>query len=148
MLVRTFFVGCLMFVAGVAGADVYKCKDAKGAITFVDTPCPTDQSTVDHKVTNDRNTLGKQPAKAREKNVTSSSSRSSSASPNAASASSATASSGDSGRNSQRQRLVKMQTQSCIEAMQMPTGKVRCMTEAERADYLVRLRSTIEAVCS
>lgn len=148
MFVRVFVIASLMFVANAASADVYKCKDAKGAITFVDTPCPTDQTIVDHKVTNDRNTLGKQPAKAREKTVTSSSSRSSSASPSAAPASSATASSGDSGCDGQRKRMARMQTQSCIEAMQVPTGKVRCMTEAERSDYLVRLKTTIEAVCS
>lgn len=142
-------VTLLFACTAVEGANVYKCKDAKGAISFSDAPCATDQNTVDHKVTNDANTLGKQPSKSGSKD---SRSESRSSRPTTtkmpASAGGATASTGDSGCDGQRKRLAKLQTQSCIEGLQIATGRVMCMPEAERREYLSRLKTTIEAVCS
>lgn len=147
MIVRALLVIALMSVAGAASADIYKCKDAKGAVTFVDSPCPVDQNLVDHKVTNDPNTLNRpsQSSRSREKASASTPARSggSAASPKP------TAASGESaGCDSQRKRLARMQTQSCIEGLQIATGRVMCMPDAERREYLARLKSTIEAVCS
>lgn len=151
MIIRVLLVSALAFVAVAANADIYKCKDAKGAITFVDSPCPVDQNLVDHKVTNDPNTLNRQSSRSREKtsasSATPSGSRSGAATASSTKAAAAPAS-GDAGCDNQRKRLARLQTQSCIEGLQIATGRVMCMPDAERREYLSRLKSTIEAVCS
>ena len=39
-LVRLFSVLALMALAGLASAQVQKCTDANGKVSFLDTPCP------------------------------------------------------------------------------------------------------------
>lgn len=150
MTARLLLVIALTSIASVAGADIYKCKDAKGAVTFVDSPCPADHSVVDHKVTNDPNTLNRQSSRSRETTSTRSTTRSGGAAASSKTPASTTASSsGESaGCDSQRKRLARLQTQSCIEGLQIATGRVMCMPDAERKEYLSRLKTTIEAVCS
>lgn len=150
MIIRVLLLSTLVFVACAANADIYKCKDAKGAVTFVDTPCPVDQNLVDYKVTNDPNTLNRQSSRSREKTgAQTTRSGGSTASSGKAATSTATAASGESaGCDSQRKRLARLQTQTCIEGLQIATGRVMCMPDAERREYLSRLKTTIEAVCS
>lgn len=140
----TLTVAALLFCATDAGAaEMYKCKDAKGSISFSDSPCPVGDSTVDRKVTSDTSTLGKQPARSRSKDG-----RGDDKPAPAAAAAAAPAASGDSGCQKQRERYARMQSESCIKGIHMLTGKVSCMSDQQRREYLENFKSTLEAVCS
>jgi Domain of unknown function (DUF4124) len=128
-------------------ANIYKCKDAKGSIVFSDAPCATDQSTLDHKVTNDRNTLGRsssstprESTKGKEKSVAAKTAGA------PAIASKADSSSG--GCDKMRKDFVRQQSDPCVLGIQPLTGEVKCMSDTQRREYLAHKKSVLDAMCS
>jgi len=137
--------------AGSAGAaNIYKCKDAAGNVTFADAPCPTGANTVDHKVTNDANTLGNKSSSSRTRAKDGKDGKDTSAGKATGSlaAPAAASTGGDGGCDSQRKRYARMQSESCIKAIRVPIGTIECMSPAQRREYLENFKSTLDAVCS
>jgi Domain of unknown function (DUF4124) len=143
-----FLLAIALFTHGnIAFGDIFKCKDANGSVVLTDTPCAPNQVLVERKTTNDANTLGRSTSSNKKESTRA---KERSASQTAATAKSATAatSSSDSGCDKMRRDFARQQSQSCIEGLQIVTGKVMCMPEAQRREYLSRKKEVLDAMCS